>query len=259
MPVLLGRKLSKTAHFLHLYPIGVDDRAGQGSARAIGRNKCSKGQTMRNLKLAVLALAAILALAAVTASTAFANEFHYGSSDVRVTRSANAMQDMQYETGGKTVECTTLGGEAEAKGKTVTEFTSNPTFSGCQFGGIAFSSAQVQMNGCQFLYTIEAAENRGKLHVRCPAGKQITITVKVLGIEICALHFAEQTPQGFVFYANNGIEQVEAVPSLSGIMGTRQGSSECGSASSNTGSFVGKVQWTAELKGQQSMTSFQVG
>lgn len=207
-----------------------------------------------------LVLGAVLAICAITASTAAANQFHFTSTKSTITRSANANQVYQYETSGQSVICTTLGGSGSATAQTVAEFVFHPTYSGCSVPGIAFSSAEIQMHECSFLFTIQEVSNTGTIHIQaCNAGKQITITVKVFGVSVCTYHVGEQTPANVDHISNSGTQKVTIQPTQSEIIGTREGSSECGAASSKTGSYSGQVEFKAEETGTQNEKAFQVG
>jgi hypothetical protein len=213
---------------------------------------------MRNLKAFGLAVVAVFAMGAIAATAASANQFHSAVEKTTITVAANATQAFQYEAGGQTVNCSTVGGSGEDTNFTSSELTFKPTYSGCSVSGIAFSSAQVSMGNCDYLFTIEASANSGPVHVKCTSG-QITITVKVFGISVCTLHIGEQTPSGVADYANSGASKINVTPTQSGIEGTRQGSEECGEATSNTGTYTGQVEVKGEEQGTQNEKAIQVG
>jgi hypothetical protein len=213
---------------------------------------------MRNLKAFGLAVVAVFVMGAIAASAASANQFHSTATNTTITRSANATQSFTYETGGQIVECSTVGGEGQATAQTTAELTYKPQYSGCVVSGIAFSSAQVSMGNCDYLFTIETGANEGPVHVNCTSG-QITITVKVFGISVCTLHIGKQTPSGVAHYANSGANRVTVQPTQTGIEGTRQGSEECGEATSNTGTYTGQVEVKGEEQGTQNEKAIQVG
>jgi hypothetical protein len=213
---------------------------------------------MRNLKALGLVLVAVFAMGAIAASAASAAQFHSTATNTTITRSANATQAFQYETAGQTVECSTVGGSGEATSQTTAELTFKPTYSGCVVSGIAFSSAQVSMNNCDYLFTITAGDTQGHVHIGCTESSQITITVKVFGVSVCTLHIGKQSPGGTLQYANSGSTKINVNPGVTGISGTRQGSSECGEATSTTGSYTGQVQVKGEETGTQSEKAIQV-
>jgi hypothetical protein len=224
---------------------------------------------MRTLKAFGLALVAVFAMGAGAAASASAaqHQFHSGSANMTLTVSSNVIQAFQYETSGETVKCTTVGGSGEVSGKqTTTEITFKPTFSNCSFPN-PFTTVQIDMNDCDYLFTIDPENkevNNGPVHVKCPekggVQQQITITVKRLfGGLLCSFHIPEQTPSGVADYLNADGEQVDVFPTQTGIQATRQGSTECGSPSSTTGSYTGRVQVIGETTGGQTMTNVQVG
>ncbi len=213
---------------------------------------------MRNLKAFGLALVAVFAMGAIAATAASANSFHSQSTNTTITRAANANQNFQYEAGGQTVVCTTVEGSASTTTQTVSEITFTPTYSGCNIPGIAFSSAQVSMGNCDYLFTIEAGANQGAVHVKCTSG-QITITVKVFGVSVCTLHIGEQTPGGVADYSNSGAQRVNVQPTQTGITGSRQGNAECGAATSTQGNYNGQVEVKGEETGTQNAKAIQVG
>ena len=68
---------------------------------------------MRNLKHMGLALAAVFAMSAIAASAVSANQFHSKAEPTTLKVGSPETQKFLYETGGKTVECTTVGGSGE--------------------------------------------------------------------------------------------------------------------------------------------------
>lgn len=217
---------------------------------------------MRNLKALGLTLVAICATSAVTASAAVGNQFHSAAAKSIVTVVSNSTQAFLYETSGRTVECTTVGGSGTFSGQTVSEVTFAPTYSNCKVAGIGMSQAEVSMNGCQYLFTITSTKASGAVHLRCPtiAGvqQQITITVKVFGVSICTYHIGEQTPNEHVDYSNGGVKQITVQPTQTGIVGTKQGSAECGAEKSTSGTYTGPVTVKCEEDGTQTEVACQV-
>jgi hypothetical protein len=218
-----------------------------------------KERTMRNLKPGGLSLVAVLAVCLLAPSLASANQFHSASINTTQTVASNASFEFQYQTGGVTVVCTTVGGEGQTTSQTVTEVAFKPTFSGCQAKGIFGSVAHDETNGCFYLFTTEASANTGPAHIRCPEGKQFTITVTVFGVSLCTYHYGEQTPTAPVHYTNVSASEYAVQITPGTIVGTRTGSSECGSEKSTTGSITGKITFKGEITGQQTQTKIQVG
>ena len=214
---------------------------------------------MRNLKNLGLALLEVLAVGMIAASVASANQFHSSVVNTTWTRSANETQEFQYETGGINVECVTVTGAAQTTAQTVPELTFNPTYTNCDLEEVPFSLVQINMNGCQYLFTLQATQNHGPVHIKCPPEEEITITVKVFGTDFCTVYIDEQTPNGNASWANSGAVEINVLPGQTGIVAERQGSAECGAAQSNTGRYLGKVQIRGEETGQAIQKVVQVG
>jgi hypothetical protein len=213
---------------------------------------------MRNLKHVALALVGAFAIGAIAASVASANQFHSTEAETASTVASNEDQKYLYETGGKTVKCTGIGGSGETKSATVSEAPFAPQYSGCTVDGIAFSSAEVSMGECKVIVTIEATKNEGVTHVSCQGTSQVTITVKVFGVSVCTFHIGKQSPKGFGIFSNNGTTQVKIKANLTGIVGSKQGGSECGSATSTTGTVTATTVIKGVKTGTQTQTSVQV-
>jgi hypothetical protein len=214
---------------------------------------------MRNLKALGLALIAVFAISAIASSAASANQFHSSVANTTWQRTSSENQEFEYESEGIAIACTTAGGSGQTTAQTVAELTIAPTYSGCTAEGIVFSSAEVRMNECQYLFTLQASQNHGPLHIKCAPEEEITITVKVFGISICTLYIDEQTPTGNASWANNGGAQVNVLFGQSKIIAIRQGTEECGAAESQTGTLQGKVQFRGVETDQTGIANVQVG
>jgi hypothetical protein len=214
---------------------------------------------MRNLKFLGLTLLTMSAIGAGAAPAALANQFHSTATNTTITVWSNFTQEFELEPVGHIVTCQGVGGSAEISAQTVAEVTFKPTYSGCTFTGVFFSTAQVSMGSCSYLFKINLFSNLGPVHIKCSKNESITITVKVFGTSVCTLHIAEQTPENVATYGNSGSTKVYVSPTLTGIDSTRQGSSECGPASSTTGSYNGEVQVKGEETGTQNEKAIQVG
>jgi hypothetical protein len=213
---------------------------------------------MRNLKHIALALVGAFAIGATAASVASANQFHSSVAETTSTVASNEDQKYLYETGGKTVKCTTLGGSGETTSATVSEAPFNPQYSGCTVDGIFGSSAEVSMEKCSLQGTINATTNEGPIHVACQGTSQVTITVKVFGVSICTYHISKQTPKGLASFFNSGTTRIGVQASLTGIAGSRQGSVECGTATSTTGVVTVSTVLKGVRTGGQMVTNIQV-
>ncbi len=170
---------------------------------------------MRNLKAFGLALVAVFAAAAILASAAPANTFNTAAFATKWTRAANAVQKFQYEFAGKTVECNNITLTAETAGFAFNALSFSPTYANCVVGAIAFSIAEVNMNGCIYQATIGLAPE-GPVHLECPViggvKQKVTITVKVFGVSVCTYHIAEQTPEGVAAYAKRKCGRIQHKP-----------------------------------------------
>ncbi|HEX5593648.1 MAG TPA: hypothetical protein VFX35_09920 [Solirubrobacterales bacterium] len=202
---------------------------------------------MSGLRKTCLALAAMLALGAVVVASASA-QFEAESVPVRVTRSANNTQEFTYNE-GITVKCTTVGGSGEETVTPNTDTRFNPTYTGCTVPAIG-GKAIVNMTGCGYTFTSAAKSTSMTTHIVCPEGKVIDITVyDIFENDVCTLTIGAQTPAGTITGSNIGAgttREVKIASNLSGIVGTRDGSSLCGPATSTTGTYKGEVTTTGE-------------
>ncbi len=214
---------------------------------------------MRNLESGILALVAALTLGAIAVPAASANQFHSSVAKTTWQRTASSTQEFEYEALGHTIDCATFGGTGKTTAQTVAELTVEPSYSSCNVPGIPFSQAEVRMNGCEYLFTLQAAQNHGLVHIKCPPEEEITITVKVFGVSLCTIYVDEQTPTGNASWSNNGGAQVNVIFGQSKIIAERQGNSECGSATSETGTMTGQVQFRGVETGQTGLANVQVG
>ena len=201
----------------------------------------------------------------VASAVAERHQMHSGATNTTITVSSNATQEFSYDASSEVIKCTGVGGSAEVSGKqTTTEVTFKPTYSNCTGG--SFISAKIDMNECDYLFTIDAESkevNNGPTHIKCPTvegvQKEIVITIKLFGSLLCDTHIPEQTPSGVADYANNGTGKIDVTPTQTGIQAQRQGDPACGSATSTTGTYTGYVQVKGEITSQQTATNIQVG
>jgi hypothetical protein len=150
-------------------------------------------------------------------------------------------------------------GSAKTTTQTVAELTIKPSYLKCTADGIAFSEVEWRMNECQYLFTLQATQNHGPVHIKCAPEEELTITVKVLGVDLCTFYIYEQPPAGNASWANSGAAQVKLLFGQAKIIAIRQGSSECGAASSQTGTFMRGVQFRGVETGQTGIANVQVG
>ena len=216
---------------------------------------------MRNIKAFGLGLAATLVVSAITASAVSANQFHSASTDTTFTVASNTVQWFEYESGKGVTSCGTVGGSGAITAKTVTEVTFQPTYAVCLYEGLSETDVIVSMNGCYYIFTIEASANKGPVHLKCPAGKEMVFTVTDFShiFDLCTFSIGEQTPSGVADYANNGSDRIDVNFTLTGIAASVGGPGKCGPTQTTTASLSGKVQLKGEITGQQTGTNIQVG
>ncbi|HYJ21911.1 MAG TPA: hypothetical protein VEW07_07810 [Solirubrobacterales bacterium] len=217
---------------------------------------------IRNLKALGLALIAVFAMSAIAASAASANEFHSSQENTQLTGKTTENHKFLYETGGNIVECTggTFNGTILGK-KTTKEVTVSPVYTGCTVPAVFNSPVHIDFTGCTYRFTINAAENKGPAHLICPAGAKIDITVTIPLLADCTLTVGPQTPAGTTDYSNEGTTPKRSVvvqPTQTGIVGSRDGNSLCGEATSTTGTYTGKATVEGEKNGTKEQADVWV-
>ncbi len=210
-----------------------------------------------NLKALGLALLAILAMSAVAASVASAEKWDFKSDgeptkftgeQIKVGELADVFQ---IEYGIFACEKITTSGEQVA-GTAFTSINLTPVYTNCEriTGG---GKATYVMNGCTYTLTAETVVNKettGSTSIDCPGGKEVEITVTVLGVTACTIRIPAQGPISKVTFttgagANKDIHY-NAV--LSGIKYTETagtGFAKCTTASKSNGKF----ESTTTIKG----------
>jgi hypothetical protein len=201
---------------------------------------------IRNIKALSLALVAVFALSAVVAGSASA-AFRSEAASTQVTRSANNASVFQYQSSGIKVECKLVEGTGSFTGTTSTEFVTAPEYSGCS---TVLGPADVKFNGCTYRFTSAVGSTAITVHIECPAGKQIEVTVTD-GSEtsICTLDIRSQTPGGIITGSNVGsgtTRETKIASASTGIVAERTGSSLCGPLTSSTGTYSGEITGTGE-------------
>lgn len=125
-----------------------------------------------NSKLKILGVMAIVALAAGATVTsivrASAPEFHVESAPATLTGSAAAGSENYMTFGEVKLKCSGESSTGTLSSTTSSTLTVATAYSGCLLGG---KSAEVQMNGCQYVSHLEAGTNP-------PAG---TVTISCTG------------------------------------------------------------------------------
>jgi hypothetical protein len=123
---------------------------------------------IRRLKTLGLCLPAVLALSAVVAGSASA-QFESEGTATTVTRSVNNVQSFQYQAEGMKVECKIVEGTGTIKGTATTEFEWAPEYKECS---TVLGPADVEFNGCSYLFTAAEGSTSVTQHLLCPAGSR---------------------------------------------------------------------------------------
>ena len=199
---------------------------------------------IRNLKFAAIAAAvAVMAALGVTSiSGADTAEFHCSVEPCSITAkpdgtgtTAHHVIDLYGGGGGSfSTTCSTVTGEATAKGKAFSEITvTNIVGSGCSVLG---QSAELKMNGCDYLL-----KSAGTLTISCPVGKEIEAGTK----SACLYFIPAQGPLKGVSFHNVGVGEVTVEMAINEIMAT---ASNCGGISGtvNAQFTTGNTLLTAE-------------
>jgi hypothetical protein len=124
---------------------------------------------IRNAKILGLALVAVLAMSAMVASAASATKFTAAKYPATVKGTQTGGGHV-FEVGGGKVTCTgaTFTGTLSAASE---EMTMTPNYTGCTaFGFIGAEVTGFGSEGCDYLFT-----TNGKAHLKCPAGKDVTV------------------------------------------------------------------------------------
>jgi|GEM_PF-1540246 len=219
----------------------------------------------RKLKALWLVLAAALIAGALAASGVWAEEeeevpkrFRAGSSPALVT----GVGETTFTFHVGSVKCVThyegtMGKMFEA------ELKITPTYSGCS--GFGFSKADVTMEGCYYLFTLEpgttitggtpqTTHTTGPMHIKCPEEKSILIEMTLSGEVACTVLISEQTPENIVDTKNENIgagktEDVRFTSTLEGIEYNIENSlGSCG---------VPKPQFDGQIDGEVTVKAFE--
>jgi hypothetical protein len=187
---------------------------------------------IRNLKVLIAAAMALAALGAISASGAQAAEYHCTVEPCRgtlkpdgTTKTAHHVFIVKGKTGsGELVSgsftCGQLTGEGLSNTKTTKEFT--VTELACDECNIAGTPCTVDFNGCDYHFV---AGPPSTVTIKCPAGKQIEITIKSAGVLKCTIDIPAQGPLGGISYHDAGTTKTEltvetAVKDITGINAT---------------------------------------
>lgn len=165
----------------------------------------------RNLKALGLALVAAFAMSVVAASAAQAEKglLTETNNEYPVAITGHEENDPNaFTLQGNATECSDVTFEGTIEEAT-TNLTITPHYTECVSGGV---KSKVHLNGCDYTFTtgtLTAGHEvaHGSVHVICPEGKNIELTIPEAGT-LCQVHIPGQAPEGEVTYTNN--------PALSG-------------------------------------------
>jgi hypothetical protein len=177
----------------------------------------------RNLKALGLVLAATFAFSAMAASAAQANWVFTPEVKPAVIegeqimhKQTNGEEGNYFEITGKKskVRCTGAKYLGTTEALETEDVTVHPTYTGCSTATGGFP-VTVDTKGCDFTLTGETdASKRGKVHLICETGSDISITIPSIN---CTITIHEQTPTaGGVTYTQNGTH-VDATAEVTGI------------------------------------------
>lgn len=156
----------------------------------------------RHLKILGLSLAAVFALSAVSASLASADVFKSEAETTTLTGTqvkhleGGVEKFDRFKTDGGIVECTTATYSGTQTTKEAATVAVTPHYTGCTFAGL---TAEIETNGCEYVFNLVGATTNGEVKVKCPAGKDITVQVGPVGTRRCTIHVPEQTLAGILF------------------------------------------------------------
>jgi hypothetical protein len=196
-----------------------------------------------------LAVVAICAASALSVAGAAADSFRFAP----VTAiSASQSGSSSLVTTAGSANCGSGSFVGASIAAETSEVTVTPTYESCTAFG--FPGA-VHVNGCTYVLHIGEATS-GTADIKCPAGKELTITGLSAGIAKCIVHVKEQSGLGTVSYENlstvNG-PLVVAKFSLTGITYSHtagEGVGKCTTGSSNSGTFSASILVDVENKNE---------
>jgi hypothetical protein len=218
-------------------------------------------EMIRNLKVLGLAFAAVFALSAVMASGAMANKLFTSpesTGTTYLTGEQHAGDDI-FTTDSGTVTCGTATYSGSVAGTSSATVTVTPTYSNCHLIFIFTFNVTVDVNGCGYVFSIEAGaneNNEGATQIECPAGAVIEVTAPG-----CTVTVPPQSNLVKVTYTNKG----NAVPAkemdvtvdvgITGITYEEHNTSGSTCASSTTHTTNGTYEGAATVRGYSSPTT----
>jgi hypothetical protein len=212
---------------------------------------------IRTFKALGLALIAILAMSAFMASAAQAVQGKFTNTHAKnltATQDDEKEGKLTTETGVQKLTMTSgvLSCDefhADITGLAVTSELTEITAQNIKYNDTGLTTCKgpfstkptIEMNGCDYLFTagerLGTSDLTAQLHLVCPVGKQITITVP-----FCQIHFPDQRPTGHIVFKNvptpnQQRTHITGEATLTGIQ--YQGTELCSSAT--TGTYTGNI------------------
>jgi hypothetical protein len=160
---------------------------------------------IRNLKVLLAAAMALAALGAIAASGASAAEYHCTVEPCRFTlkpdgtaKTAHHVFVVKGDNGATPVSgsftCENLAGTGLSNTKTTKELTvEGLNYTGCTIVG---TPVKVHMNGCDYHFVATPSS----VTIKCPAGKQIELTIESAGVLKCTVDVPAQGPLTGITY-----------------------------------------------------------
>ena len=147
-----------------------------------------------NLKILSLLLVAILSLGAVLAGTASAEgEFQFHSDGSHTTFTGTALSGGVLTVDAGQIKCSSVTYTGEMNSSTAKEIELEPTTSGCTWG---MDTVTNDWNGCTNLFVQEKATSAVTYdttdYLKCPPGKELTVTAFFSGVLKCTWHYPPQ-------------------------------------------------------------------
>ena len=211
------------------------------------------------LKALGLALVATLAISSVAASAASADDLTSETSPVTLTGRQTGGGDVLTMT-APTIKCKEVNYAAFSAVTPSTAVTVTPSYPEKTAGGEQNCSgfgfpATVETRGCTYKYTLNAATTGG-LDIICPAGQELTFTLKSAGVTKCIVHVPAQSFPASITYSNTGAGTTREIDVTANIASTLAykhtagtGIGACTGGSASNGSYSGAGIVTGESGG----------
>jgi hypothetical protein len=206
---------------------------------------------IRNLKAFGLAVVAVFAMSALAASASQASVFHADVEPVsfqgeQVVQHVFKIWDAETKN-TTTVTCKVAKFAGTNLTKTSSTATLEATYETCKLAGLA---ADVNMNGCKYIFHTSATALTATVDVSCPVGANIKVTSTVTN---CVVEVGSQNGLQHVTFANTGAGSTRDIDATievggagkTGIAYTQVGS-ECPHPGAGTG---GEYTGTATIRG----------